>query len=191
MIVILDIDDCINEFADIAVLEAEKYWQTKPDFTKGDGYRFQDIFSKSSVEVNQFLSDRYKEVFVDVGVKPDAVRALQSIAKKGVEFHVCTARIGETPCGTSDLAEVTRIWLQSHSIPYKKLVFTRDKRGYAKSVGAVLAIDDYTGNVHAYIDAGIPVIKFVNKFTGPVEHELCKNVTTWTEVETIFGYLLG
>jgi len=191
MIVLVDIDDCLNNLCDVSVQIAKEYWNAEPDLTKGDGYSFKHIFNKTDKEVTQFFADEYKALFVETPVKEGAARVLQWLKSKGLEIHICTARKAEWKCGLKDLVVVTEEWLKEHSIPYDALVFTRDKAAYAKDVNAMIAIDDFYRNAEEYAEVGCPVIKFNHEYTKPITHPICTNVETWDEVEGIFKMLLG
>lgn len=87
-----------------------------------------------------FWNRYFKDVLINVNVKPCAQEIIQKLYDEGNEIYIITSRYEEE---NLEVEKNTKLWLQKNNIPYKELILNvQDKGSKAKELNLDLFIDD-------------------------------------------------
>ncbi|MGM0437253.1 MAG: 5' nucleotidase, NT5C type [Bacillota bacterium] len=140
-------------------------------------YDFMEAYNLSEREMNEFINENIAEIYANVKAYPKAIKTISNLYNKGFKIHLITARHKE-------FREITKNWLEKHSIPYHSLTHDVPKAPLAVKKKIDLFIEDNYDNAFDIASKNIKVL-LVNKYHN-LNKELVKNikrVSDWSEIK--------
>ncbi len=141
-------------------------------------YEFGSIETRVDEVIAQLMTDHPRWFLSGLDPVAGARQALGALADAGCERWVVTHR----PAHTHGL---TRQWLDDNDIGYDH--FVSDVPANKAEVPGDALVDDYHGNVHDAVEAGIVGVLFERPYSNPVEHPRATGVSTWAGVLGALG----
>lgn len=117
-------------------------------------YEMHLVFDVPYEDMNGFFNENIERLFSIPKPMPGVKKVLEIIRREH-QIYLVTAR------GMKE-GDVTRHWLDGHSIPYDELMLVgdRSKVEVCEEHKLELFIEDYDGNARRIAEAGLPVIIF-------------------------------